>query len=51
MAIVWLLKDTRVTTVLIGASRVEQLLDSLKAIENKNFDASELALIESILAK
>ena len=51
MAIAWLLKDSRVTTVLIGASRVEQLLDSLKAVENKNFDASELEQIEKILAQ
>jgi L-glyceraldehyde 3-phosphate reductase len=51
MAIAWLLKDARVTTVLIGASRVEQLLDSLKAVENKSFDASELAQIEKILAQ
>jgi L-glyceraldehyde 3-phosphate reductase len=50
MAIAWLLKDVRVTTVLIGASRVEQLLDSLKAVENKDFDASELNQIEMILA-
>lgn len=51
MAIAWLLKDTRVTTVLIGASKVEQLLDSLKAVDNKHFDASELAEIEKILAQ
>ncbi len=51
MAIAWLLKDTRVTTVLIGASRVEQLLDSLKAVDNKHFDATELAEIEKILAQ
>lgn len=50
MAIAWLLKDSRVTTVLIGASRVEQLLDSLKSVNNKNFDPSELAEIESILS-
>lgn len=50
MAIAWLLKDARVTTVLIGASRVEQLIDSLKAIENKNFNAAELEQIEKILA-
>jgi L-glyceraldehyde 3-phosphate reductase len=49
MAIAWLLKDQRVTTVLIGASRVEQLLDSLKAVDNKDFDASELEGIEGIL--
>ena len=50
MAIAWLLKDSRVTTVLIGASRVEQLLDSLKSVNNKNFDSSELAEIERILS-
>ncbi|MET3127722.1 L-glyceraldehyde 3-phosphate reductase [Arcicella rosea] len=50
MAIAWLLKDARVTTVLIGASKVEQLLDSLKAVDNKHFDDSELAEIEKILA-
>jgi L-glyceraldehyde 3-phosphate reductase len=49
MAIAWLLKDARVTTVLIGASRIEQLLDSLKAVENKDFDVSELEEIEKIL--
>jgi L-glyceraldehyde 3-phosphate reductase len=51
MAIAWLLKDERVTTVLIGASRVEQLIDSLKAVENKSFDAAELEQIEKILAQ
>jgi L-glyceraldehyde 3-phosphate reductase len=50
MAIAWLLKDVRVTTVLIGASRVEQFLDSLKAVENKDFDSSELKQIDMILA-
>ena len=49
MAIAWLLKDQRVTTVLIGASKVSQLLDSLKAVENKHFDAEELEVIEGIL--
>ena len=49
MAIAWLLKDPRVTTVLIGASKVSQLLDSLKAVENKHFDASELETIDGIL--
>jgi L-glyceraldehyde 3-phosphate reductase len=49
IAIAWLLKDARVTTVLIGASRVEQLLDSLKAVENKDFAVSELEEIEKIL--
>ena len=49
MAIAWLLKDSRVTSVLIGASRESQLLDSLKAVDNKEFSAEELAAIELIL--
>lgn len=50
MALAWLLKDSRVTSVLIGASRVTQLQDSLKSLNNLAFDASELKNIEDILA-
>jgi L-glyceraldehyde 3-phosphate reductase len=49
MAIAWLLKDSRVTSVLIGVSRESQLLDSLKAVDNKEFSAEELSQIEMIL--
>jgi L-glyceraldehyde 3-phosphate reductase len=49
MAIAWLLKDARVTSVLIGVSRESQLLDSLKAVDNKEFSAEELSQIEVIL--
>jgi L-glyceraldehyde 3-phosphate reductase len=49
MAIAWLLKDERVTTVLIGASRVSQLENSLGALDNKVFNPSELTQIETIL--
>jgi len=49
MALAWLLKDARVTSVLIGASKPEQLADSLKALDNIDFDADELAKIEKIL--
>ncbi len=49
MALAWLLKDERVTSVLIGASRVAQLQDSLKCLENQLFSAEELAKIEEIL--
>jgi L-glyceraldehyde 3-phosphate reductase len=49
MALAWLLKDNRVTSVLIGASRAEQLADSLKALDNIVFSADELAQIEAIL--
>ena len=49
MALAWLLKDERVTSVLIGASRPEQLADSLKCLDNIQFSAEELAKIEEIL--
>ncbi len=49
MAISWILKDDRITSVLIGASKTEQILDSLKAIDNTKFSKEELVKIESIL--
>ncbi|XHR92662.1 L-glyceraldehyde 3-phosphate reductase [Mucilaginibacter sp. UC70_90] len=50
MALAWILKDERVTSVLIGASRPEQLSDSLKALDKLQFSVEELARIEEILA-
>jgi L-glyceraldehyde 3-phosphate reductase len=50
MALAWILKDERVTSVLIGASRPEQLSDSLKVLDKIQFSAEELARIEEILA-
>ena len=49
MALAWLLKDKRITSVLIGASRPEQLADSLKCLENLSFSDEELKHIEDIL--
>ncbi|GAB3907522.1 L-glyceraldehyde 3-phosphate reductase [Mucilaginibacter boryungensis] len=49
MALAWLLKDERVTSVLIGASKPEQLADSLKCLDNIAFGADELTEIETIL--
>ncbi|MBS4071959.1 MAG: L-glyceraldehyde 3-phosphate reductase [Algoriphagus sp.] len=49
MAIAWLLKDSRITSVLIGVSKPEQLDDNVAAVKNSNFSASELSEIESIL--
>jgi L-glyceraldehyde 3-phosphate reductase len=49
MAISWLLKDIRVTSVLIGASSVAQLEDNLQALKNAGFSPDELELIEKIL--
>ncbi|AKQ45006.1 L-glyceraldehyde 3-phosphate reductase [Rufibacter radiotolerans] len=49
MALAWLLKDPRVTSVLIGASSPAQLADSLKGMKNTQFSSDELAQIETIL--
>ncbi|GGK52007.1 MULTISPECIES: L-glyceraldehyde 3-phosphate reductase [Flavobacteriaceae] len=45
MAISWILKDDRITSVLIGASKTEQILDSLKAIKNTTFSKEEIEKI------
>jgi L-glyceraldehyde 3-phosphate reductase len=50
MALVWLLKDSRVTSVLIGASSVKQLEDNVAALNNMHFTNSELKQIELILS-
>ncbi|WP_324721184.1 L-glyceraldehyde 3-phosphate reductase [Salinimicrobium sp. HB62] len=49
MAISWLLKDPRVTSVLIGVSRVSQLEDNLAGLKNLHFRSEELEAIENIL--
>ncbi len=49
MAIAWLLKDKRVTSVLIGASSVAQLKDNLAASANLSFTDEELKKISEIL--
>jgi L-glyceraldehyde 3-phosphate reductase len=49
MAIAWLLKDKRVTSVLIGASSVDQLMDNLGALKNTAFSKDELERIELVL--
>ena len=49
MAIAWLLKDSRVTSVLIGASSVVQLNDNLQAQKNLYFSGEELEAVEVIL--
>jgi L-glyceraldehyde 3-phosphate reductase len=50
MALAWVLKDRRVTTVLIGASSVKQLEQNLACLSNLTFAADELGQIESILS-
>jgi L-glyceraldehyde 3-phosphate reductase len=46
MAIAWVLRDSRVTSALIGASSVSQLDDSLSALERLDFSDDELRAIE-----
>ena len=48
MALSWVLRDGIVTSVLIGASRPQQILDNIKALDNTAFTSDELAQIESI---
>ena len=48
MALAWVLKDNAVTSVLVGVSRAEQLLDNIKALDNTHFEESELAEIDRI---
>ncbi|HMX38988.1 MAG TPA: aldo/keto reductase, partial [Saprospiraceae bacterium] len=49
MAIAWLLKDSRVSSVLVGASRPAQLLDSLGALDAEPFREEELRQIADII--
>jgi len=49
MALAWLLKDDQVSSVIIGASSVEQMKDNLKGLENTVFTAEELDRIEKAL--
>ena len=49
LAIAWLLKDNRITSILIGASKVEQVEDCVNSINNLNFNKEELNEIEKIL--
>lgn len=46
MSVAWLLKDPRVTSVLIGASSVNQIKDNLQALSNIHFSDDELKLID-----
>ncbi|MCR5710410.1 MAG: aldo/keto reductase [Bacteroidales bacterium] len=48
MALAWLLRDDRVTSVIVGASSVAQLKDSIKATENISFSDEELEEIDSL---
>jgi len=49
MALSWILRDGKVSSVLIGASRPEQIIENLKALDNIAFSEEELRKIEEIL--
>lgn len=49
MAIAWVLRDKEVTSVLVGASRVSQLEDNVRALDNVHFSKSEREEIDTIL--
>ncbi|WP_303219320.1 L-glyceraldehyde 3-phosphate reductase [Enterococcus asini] len=51
MALAWNLRQPTIASVLIGASRVSQLEDNLKALDNLDFADEELAKIDSIVGK
>jgi L-glyceraldehyde 3-phosphate reductase len=50
MALAWVLRDGRMTSALIGASRVEQIEQNVAALANLSFSAKELTDIDTILA-
>lgn len=51
MAIAWSAKEPTVASVLIGASKPEQIRDDVKALENADFTQEELAEIDAIIAE
>ena len=51
LALAWVLRDPRMTSALIGASRVEQIEQNIAALNNLQFSAGELQRIEQILAQ
>lgn len=50
LALAWLLRDDRVTTVLIGASKAEQIAECVGCLSAARFDSAELAAIAQVLA-
>ena len=50
MAVAWILRQSQVTSVLIGASRVAQINEAVEALSQKTFSDEELRTIDSVLA-
>jgi L-glyceraldehyde 3-phosphate reductase len=51
MALAWVLKDERITSVILGASKPRQVLEGIEAIKNIDFTKEELEKIDWILKK
>jgi len=51
MSLAWVLRDSRVTSALIGASKPSQIEENVKALDNLKFTDKELQQIETILKK
>ncbi|MBR3966072.1 MAG: L-glyceraldehyde 3-phosphate reductase [Clostridia bacterium] len=51
MALAWILRTENITSVLVGASKPEQILENIKVFENAEFSDEELAEIDLILGK
>ena len=51
MSLAWVLRDSRMTSALIGASRVEQIEQNVAALANLSFTADELARINQVLSQ
>lgn len=49
LALVWVLRDGKVTSALIGASRPEQIVENVRALDNPNLSKEEIEEIEKIL--
>jgi L-glyceraldehyde 3-phosphate reductase len=50
LALNWVLRDPRITSVVLGASRIEQLRDNLKIVDDAQLTAAEMERIEAILS-
>ena len=49
MAVAWVLRDPRVTSALVGTSKVSQVDDNVAALKNLKFSAEELTKIDGVL--
>jgi L-glyceraldehyde 3-phosphate reductase len=49
MALAWVLRDQKITSALIGASKVSQIEENVAALENLDFSVEEIKLIDEVL--